>query len=459
MIAVAGLVASVLVPVVGSGGCTVSRTQQAPSAASQSVVFPDFDGDGAADLVHGVASYPRDEVVVTYGSGRSQRFGRSDVWGAATSPDSATGFGQGLLARDLDRDGLTDLVVVDQSPPTSAIQVLLGSTSGLLPGDALRYPVPAGVQLVFGTPALIESPTPVLVVGASVPRSVARGGAILAYRLGTDGLPAGEPIVLSQRDLPGADETGDGFGTSLAASGSFALMGAPGEDVGRVRDAGAVTVLRYRGGTRFTGTVLTQLSRGVAGKAEKGDRFGWAVAMADGYAAIGVPFEDGPRRDTGAVAVFRVGATSLRPVATLTQSTRGVPGIAEAGDSFGWDVAVMRPCPGVPGILVGAPSEAIGDVGQAGSAWVLPLAGPCPARQLAEGGRLGGAPTDMALVGMAVTALRTSASAGDTVVLTAPGVSEEGVLGRVLRVPAPYSGNVTTVAENLRLRDEGTITL
>ena len=114
---------------------------------------------------------------------------------------------------------------------------------------------------------------------------------------------------------------------------------------------------------------------------------------------------------------------------------------------------------GVPGILVGAPAEAIGDVGQAGSAWVLPLAGACPARQLAEGGRLGGAPTEMALVGMAVTALRTSASAGDTVVLTAPGVSEEGVLGRVLRVPAPYSGNVTTVAENLRLRDEGTITL
>ena len=81
MIAVAGLVASVLVPVVGSGGCTVSSTQQAaPSAASQSVAFPDFDGDGAADLVHGVASNPRDEVVVTYGSGRSQRFGRSDVW-------------------------------------------------------------------------------------------------------------------------------------------------------------------------------------------------------------------------------------------------------------------------------------------------------------------------------------------------------------------------------------------
>ena len=455
MFAVAGLVASVLVPVVGSGGCTVSSTQQAPSAASQSAAFPDFDGDGAADLVYGVGSnLPRDEVVVTYGSGRSQRFGRSDVY-AATSPDGAREFGRGLLARDLDRDGLTDLVVVD-----SAIQVLFGSTSGLRPGDAHRYPVPAGVGLVSGTPALIESPTPVLVVGATVPRSVARGGAILAYRLGTDGLPAAEPIVLSQRNLPGADETGDRFGTSLAASGSLALVGAPGEDVGRVRDAGAVTVLRYRGGTRFTGTVLTQLSRGVAGKAERGDWFGWAVAMADGYAAIGVPFEDGPRRDTGAVAVFRVGATSLRPVATLTQSTRGVPGIAEAGDSFGWDVAVMRPCPGVPGILVGAPSEAIGDVGQAGSAWVLPLAGPCPKRQLAEGGRLGGAPTDMALVGMAVTALRTSASAGDTVVLTAPGVNEEGVLGRVLRVPAPYSGNVITVAENVRLTgDEGRITL
>ena len=169
-----------------------------------------------------MASNPRDEVVVTYGSGRSQRFGWSDVY-AATSPDGPTGFGQGLLARDLDRDGLTDLVVVD-----SAIQVLFGSTSGLRPGDAHRYPVPAGVGVVSGTPALIESPTPVLVVGASVPRSVARGGAILAYRLGTDGLPAGEPIVLSQRDLPGADETGDGFGTSLAASDPSLSWGPPG---------------------------------------------------------------------------------------------------------------------------------------------------------------------------------------------------------------------------------------
>lgn len=65
----------------------------------------------------------------------------------------------------------------------------------------------------------------------------------------------------------------------------------------------------------------------------------------------------------------------------------------------------------------------------------------------------------MALVGAAVGIVRSSPLAADTVLVTAPEVSEEGVLGRVLRIPAPYSGTVTTVAADVRLHEEGTIAL
>ncbi len=65
----------------------------------------------------------------------------------------------------------------------------------------------------------------------------------------------------------------------------------------------------------------------------------------------------------------------------------------------------------------------------------------------------------MALVGSAVSALRSGISGADTVVITAPGVSEEGVHGRVLTLPYPYSGSVTTAAGQLQLHEEGTIAL
>lgn len=433
----------------------------APRGAVQTAAagaFPDFDGDGAADLVYGVGS-TQSQVVVKYGSGTSTVFDRVDAGGVATSPDNAMGFGQGLLARDLNGDGITDLVVVDESQggAGSGIFVILGAAGGLQVAGAHRYGIPSGMYGFAGTPALVESPTKLLVVSASVPSSVSKGGAVLAYQLGADGLPAGQPTTLSQRNLPGSDETGDGFGGSIAASGSMLLIGAPGEDVGKAKDAGSVTVLRYRGGTKFTGSTVTQSTKGVSGKVEKGDRFGSAVAISDGWAVVGVPGEDGAKRDSGVIATFTVGSSSLKPKATISQSTKGVPGASEAGDRFGTSVAVIRVCPDVPGVLVGAPAEAMGVAGQAGSAWVIPFTKACPARQLAEGGNLGGAATAMANVGSAVSALRTNGTAADVVVITAPGTTEEGVYGRVLTLAYPYAGVATTAASELRLNEEGTI--
>lgn len=430
---------------------------QAGVAAGGSA-FPDFDGDGKADLVYGVGS-TESQVVVAYGSGVAVSFSRAQAGGPTPSADNAMGFGQGLLARDLNGDEVTDLVIVDASPEDPAVYVALGSPQGLQVRSARRTAAPSGVSSLHGTPALLESPGRLIVVGAGVPTSVAKGGALVTLPIGSDGLPTGITRVLSQRNLPGADEAGDGFGAALAADGSLLLVGAPGEDVGSVRDAGAVSVLRYRGGARFTGEVVSQASKGVPGRAERGDRFGFAVGVADGWAAVGAPFEDGTRQDTGAVTSFRVSGTTMIPKAAYSQSSKGVPGVSETADRFGWAVAVVRACRSAPGILVGAPNEAIGRTAQAGSAWLIPVSGTCAPVQLAEGARLSGAPTGMALAGASVSAMRTGEALPDTLIITAPGVSEEGVLGRVLVVPPPYEAIVRTAGAQLRLNEEGTITL
>jgi hypothetical protein len=88
-------------------------------------------------------------------------------------------------------------------------------------------------------------------------------------------------------------EAGDFFGDALA-SGDFnndgfadLAVGVPGEDVGLIRDAGAVNVL-YGSASGLTGTgsqIFTQDSPGVPFSAEPGDFFGSALAAGDPHAS------------------------------------------------------------------------------------------------------------------------------------------------------------------------------
>jgi len=431
---------------------------QAPTTTA--AAFPDFDGDGTADLVYGVGT-TRSYVALSYGSGRSQTITRTDAGGTdPASDDNTTGFGQGLLARNLNGDAYADLVVVDASQGAgSALYLVFGSADGLRPAAARRYPVPSGMYGFHGSPALLESPGRLLVVSTGVPGI--KGGAVLAYQLGADGLPTGAPKLLSQQNLPGTDENGDAFGTSIAASGNLLLIGIPGEDLGSVQRAGAVLVLKYGGGFKFTGTTITQRTAGVTGKAERWDGFGRSVAIAGGYAAVGVPGEDLGKRDAGAVHVFKVTKGELKHVARVSQDSKWVSGKGETGDMFGYSVAIGRTCDGYPGLLVGAPHEAIGSIAAAGSAWLIPIErhpGDCPV-QLYEGGRLGGTAREMASVGAAVSMLRSGKVGADTVVLTSPGMSEEGVYGRVITQATPFSGNAATVAKDLILNENSTLVL
>ena len=128
----------------------------------------------------------------------------------------------------------------------------------------------------------------------------------------------GTPRLITQNTsgVPGTAETGDHFGASMASgSGAFQQLaiGAPGENVGSVKDAGSVTVLKRTDTTIYPAIVLTQATKGVSGTVETGDQFGAAVAYRDDRTlAIGIPGEDlGSVVDAGSVQIVRVGKSKL----------------------------------------------------------------------------------------------------------------------------------------------------
>ena len=421
------------------------------SASSRGKVSPDFDGDAGPDLVVGVGG-SNGQVSVRYANGRSLDFGTDDK--ADDHPD----FGQALLARDLNGDGLTDLVVADPSTTFgSSLTWLFGSADGLDPAARQVTPIPdlpnAGRAL-----ALLTAPKPVLVVGGGT----AKGSPVMvAYTLGADGLPAGEPqrITPDSLGLPSIP-AGSRFGSTLAATGSLLVVGAPSVAVGSAPRAGAIYTIDA-GETPWHASRFTQDSPGVPDNAQEGDRFGAALSIGEGYLAVGVPGEDrdGPggrgQARAGLVQPFALSGHDLVPLPAIDQD----PGKVEAGDGFGTAVTVLEPCPGGAGVLVGAPAEAIGSTAQAGSIWVIPIkADQCWGQQFWDGQGLGAKAHENTLVGSAVSVLRLHGD-GDTLVIAAPGVSEEGVRGRVLMLDFPYQDAPVEALAGLSLAEERTIAL
>jgi hypothetical protein len=451
-----------LVTLAALGACTAIAPPAAPPAAPSTGApaapgaSPDFDGDGNADLVVGFGTaVPR--VAVRYANGRT----RDIVWEDISPQPDPGGFGQALVASDLNGDGFCDLAVTSPGWDTSALSVILGSPSGLdIAGAVTR--VVADVHGAGRSLALVTEPLPVLVVGGG---TQADAGVLLAYRVGADGHPADEPDRLTPASLgqPGL-ALGTRFGATLAASGWLLAIGAPGADIGTARQAGAVYTVDFRDGT-LRSALLTQDSPGVADNPQTGDRFGAALAAGDGYLAIGVPGED--REDehghlqarAGLVQLFLILGTHLKADRAIDQ--RALPGDVVARDLFGSAVSMAHPCPKVVGVLVGAPATSIGAQAQAGAAWLVPVAGEsgCVPLQFSDGNGLGGKAEANTVVGAAVSVLRRAADDGDTLVIVAQGIAEEGVAARILTLDYPYRDAPVVREQEARLAEEGGVTL
>ncbi len=149
-------------------------------------------------------------------------------------------------------------------------------------------------------------------------------------------------------------QAGDVFGNSVAVSGDNAIVGARGASIG----GAAYVFQRSQGGADNWGEVRKL----TASDAQAGDQFGWSVAISGDTAVIGARLEDVGGSAAGAAYVFwrnESGAGNWGEVRKLTASD------AQAGDQFGWSVAISGDT-----AVVGAHHEdAGGDL--AGAAYVF----------------------------------------------------------------------------------------
>ena len=192
-------------------------------------------------------------------------------------------------------------------------------------------------------------------------------GAVYAFERNAGGANGwGEVQKLTAPDPGGLHD--QRFGASVVIDGDTALIGAPDDDVGEVRDQGWVYVFERSAGTagqwgrtaRFTasdGAPFTNFGGSGSPIHEEG-----ALALSGDTALVGVPGDSAVAGAAGAVYVFerdRGGANRWGQVVKLTASDAG------AFDEFGTAVAIDGDA-----AVVGSPFDDDGEIGS-GSAYLF----------------------------------------------------------------------------------------
>ncbi|MEU6354166.1 FG-GAP-like repeat-containing protein [Streptomyces sp. NPDC047072] len=274
----------------------------------------DVDGDGATDLI--TVTNAHDLRVL---KGPFKRTGAAS--GTQNVTDRYDSRILDLAVGDLNGDGRTDVVAAANSAEefdSRRIQYWYGTDQGVSPYFTLVYDIDgAGMQggenLAVGD--VDRDGYADIVVGRAVDgydsdhdSYRAKGGSV-TFVPGTAEGPVGVEAVAFNQDapgVPGTAEKGDRFGTDVQlgdvdGDGYLDVVtGAPGEDLGRIAEAGMVVALRGTGdGLTADGSLaISQNTASVPGVAEKGDLFGRAVHLGDfngdgrSDLAVGAPGEN-----------------------------------------------------------------------------------------------------------------------------------------------------------------------
>ncbi|WP_240137021.1 S1 family peptidase [Streptomyces sp. MUM 178J] len=420
----------------------------------------DFNCDGVEDIAIGdpKAAVGGDKnaglIRVIYGGGKGTAELHQDLDAIPGGAEAEDWYGRTLDVFDHDNDGCTDLAVgipnedIGSKKDAGAVHVVYGDPAGLAKGRST-------LDLVQGkgSGAIAASASE---AGDRFGHSLAAGHTAASEPYLLIGIPgedlgsvtdAGSAIYLRgnvntavHQDKPGVGggaEAGDKFGSSVAASPNHLAVGAPGEAVGKVADAGLVAVFRHAISSDGIPSHLKSVHQdtaGVSGVPEKGDRFGASLDLAeyrpagaasatDSLIAVGTPGEgivnkDANRDNAGSVIVLRAaadGALSQHMVAH--QEVEGVSGAAETDDKFGDKVLLVNTSPrevstdSTMALAVGVPGEDLGSVVNAGAVQTFGLFGPAGETDVwAEAGNasgLPGAPGEGQVVGRYIQATGT----------------------------------------------------
>ncbi|MFH8363950.1 VCBS repeat-containing protein [Streptomyces anulatus] len=346
---------------------------------SSTLVSADLDKDGYTDLAVGSAG--EDGAGVDAGTLTVVWGGKAGLSGGATllagTPYSEVG--SELTAGDFNGDGFKDLATFVNDD----LQVLTGpfTRAGAAASAALTpYPTHRWFELRAGD---VNGDGRDDVVGVShhdseddlrmvsVAAGSPTGPGRFSLVTGADGhrLEAGEKLAVG-------NVNGDAYADIVVGR----LEGYDSDVDHPLSLGGLITYVpgSAAGAQGAKAKVFNQDSAGVLGVAERGDRFGQSLAIADtngdgyGEVAVGVPGEAlGTVARAGGIVILP--GTASGPTGTgstgFNQTTEGITGTAEADDLFGGGAAfVDGNKDGRAELAVGAPGENAGE----GSLWVVP---------------------------------------------------------------------------------------
>ncbi|MFH8475499.1 S8 family peptidase [Streptomyces sp. NPDC018000] len=392
---------------IGYTGATTPRIQL---DLSPRATVTDFNCDGAEDTVVGdpkatVAADTNAGVVrVIYGGGKGTAELHQDLAAIPGEAESGDLYGENLATFDHNKDGCTDLVVgvpaedIDTNTDAGSVHVVYGAPNGLSTGAAT-------LNLIQGTGEGA--------IAASAPNEGDRFGHAVAAGHTAQGEPylvigvPGEDLgttvdagnayylrgsinVSINQDKPGVDgvaESGDMFGSSIAASANHVVIGAPGESIGTLANAGQVQVLMHNLSAENIPTPVQGINQNeVNSAAEAGDQFSASLAAVayspsgattptDTVIAVGSPGEALETvAQAGAVHTLRItSAGVVTRAAVIHAEVANVAGVAATDDRFGQNLVLVNLDPSATGaantlvLAVGIPGKDVGTTTDAGA--------------------------------------------------------------------------------------------